>query len=77
MDEFFTTVELLDSSTAVGGAGVSVIPQGFISDVDFEQIAETRHVTEEAIDWINLPVYVVYHVENILPIKTKWVHKSY
>ena len=44
----------------------------FLSDHDFEYLAATKHVTEEAIDWCNLPINTVYRVHALVPIQTKW-----
>ena len=44
----------------------------FLSDENFEQLAATKRVTEEVIDWCDLPINVVYCVQNVVPIQTKW-----
>ena len=79
MDELFDTLDLFNTASTAAAAAVppsltasSSSANVFLSDVDFEQLAATRRVTEEAIDWVNLPIGVVYHVHSILPIKTKW-----
>ena len=48
-------------------------PPVFISEVDFKLLPATKRVTEETIDWVDLLIGVVYHVDDIVPIKTKWV----
>ena len=57
MDDFFNTVDLLNISSAVAAAAVTLLV--------------TKHVTEQAIDWVKLPANVA-DVDNILPIKTNW-----
>ena len=44
----------------------------FLSDEDFEYLAATKQVSEEAIDWSDLPVNTVFRVQNLVPIQTKW-----
>ena len=44
----------------------------FLSDADFDYMAATKHATEEAIGWKLLPENVVYRVEKMSPIQTKW-----
>ena len=82
MDGFFDTLDLFNTaSTAAAAAAAAVAPstatvpppsQLFISDSDFAQLVEERRVSEEAIDWADLPVDIVYFVHSMLPIKTKW-----
>ena len=83
MDELFDTLELFNTASTVAEAVPSSLAAAssssanvFLSDVDFEQLAATRRVTEEAIDWLNLPIGAIYHVHSILPIKTKWGAQS-
>ena len=58
---------LMDLFTTIDDLGVS----SFISDEDFAQLSATKRVTQEAIDWCDLPLHVVYQVEGIVPL-TKW-----
>ena len=44
----------------------------FLSDEEFEFMALTKHSSEEAIGWKALPENVIYRVENMCPIHTKW-----
>ena len=44
----------------------------FLSDENFEQLAAIKRVTEEAIDWCDLPINIVYCVQTLIPIQTKW-----
>ena len=44
----------------------------FLSDEDFEYLVATKQVSEEAIDWSELPVNTVFRVQNLVPIQTKW-----
>ena len=44
----------------------------FVSDADFEYLVESRHAAEEAIDWCDLPINIVYRVHGVLSIQTKW-----
>ena len=43
----------------------------FVSDADFEYLAAARNVAEEAIDWSDLPINIVYRIHAVLPIQTK------
>ena len=44
----------------------------FLSDDDFDYMVATKHAAEEAIGWRLLPENVVYRVEKMSPIHTKW-----
>ena len=44
----------------------------FLSDENFEQLAAIKRVTEEAIDWCDLPINTVYCVQTLVPIQAKW-----
>ena len=44
----------------------------FLSDEDFEYLAATKRVADEAIDWCNLPMNMIYRVRALVPIQTKW-----
>ena len=44
----------------------------FLSNEDFEYLAATKHVAEEAIDWCDLPINIVFRVHALMPIQTKW-----
>ena len=68
---FFDTFDLLNTAPTVAAVEATA-PHTFLSDSDFDQLAVTRRVAEEAIDWKNLPLNVVYYVHSTLPIKTKW-----
>ena len=48
------------------------LPTLFLSDTDFDQLAATRDIAEEAIDWCDLPINVVYRVNEVVPVQTKW-----
>ena len=48
------------------------IPSSFLSDENFEYMAAARRVSEEAIDWKDLPVDIIFRVLAIVPIRTKW-----
>ena len=48
------------------------VPPSFLSDENFEYIAAAKRVSEEAIDWKDLPVDKVFRVHAIVPIRTKW-----
>ena len=47
-------------------------PSSFLSDENFEYMAATKRVSEEAIDQKDLPVDIIYRVHAIVPIRTKW-----
>ena len=44
----------------------------FLSDQDFEYLTATKRVADEALDWRNLPINIVYRVHALVPIQTKW-----
>lgn len=44
----------------------------FLSDEHFEQLVATKRVTEEAINWCNLPINIVYCVQTLVPIQANW-----
>ena len=43
----------------------------FLSDTDFDYLAETKHAAEEAIGWCLLPQNVVFRMEKLTPVQTK------
>ena len=44
----------------------------FLSSDDFDYMVATKHEAEEAIGWKLLPENVVYRVDRMCPIQTKW-----
>ena len=44
----------------------------FLSDDDFDYMVAAKHEAEEAIGWKVLPQNIVYRVEQMSPIQTKW-----
>ena len=44
----------------------------FISDADFDYMVTAKHAAEDAIGWKLLPENIVYRVEKMSPIQTKW-----
>ena len=44
----------------------------FLSDDDFDNMVAAKHEAEEAIGWKVLPENIVYRVEQMTPIQTKW-----
>ena len=44
----------------------------FLSNEDFDYMVTTKHAAEEAIGWKLLPENVVFRVEKMNPIQTKW-----
>ena len=44
----------------------------FINDQDFESLASVKRIGEEAINWKDLSLNVVYRVDVVLPLETKW-----
>ena len=44
----------------------------FLSNADFDYMIATKHAAEEAIGWKVLPENIVYRVEKMSPIQTKW-----
>ena len=48
------------------------VPTLFLSDADFDQLSTTRDIAEEAIDWCDLAVNIVYRVQEVVPVQTKW-----
>ena len=47
-------------------------PSSFLSDENFEYMTAAKRESEEAIDWKDLPVDIVFRVHAIVPIQTKW-----
>ena len=49
----------------------------FISDINFQQLVEERSQDEpQAIYWKNLPINIVYRVDEIFPTETKLSRKE-
>ena len=44
----------------------------FLSNEDFDYRVAAKHAAEEAIGWKVLPENIVYRVEKMSPIQTKW-----
>ena len=44
----------------------------FLSDADFDYMVAAKHATEEAVGWKLLPENIIYRVEKMSPIQTKW-----
>ena len=44
----------------------------FLSNADFDYMVATKQAAEEAIGWKILPENIVYRVEKMSPIHTKW-----
>ena len=44
----------------------------FLSNDDFDYMVAAKHEAEEAIGWKLLPENVVYRVDRMCPIQTKW-----
>ena len=44
----------------------------FLSDEDFDYMVSVKRAAEEAIGWKLLPENIVYRVEKMSPIQTKW-----
>ena len=44
----------------------------FLSNEDFDYMIKTKHSTEEALGWKLLPENIIYRVEKMTPIQTKW-----
>ena len=44
----------------------------FLSDADFDYLTATKHAAEEALGWKLLPENIVYRVDRLTPIQTKW-----
>ena len=44
----------------------------FLSNDDFDYMVAAKHAAEEAIGWKVLPENIIYHVEKMCPIQTKW-----
>ena len=47
----------------------------FISDEMFEEIAAPKRNMEDAIDWRELPINVIYEVKLLTPVQTKFGNK--
>ena len=44
----------------------------FLSNADFEYMVAAKHDAEEAVGWKVLPENIIYRVEKMSPIQTKW-----
>ena len=44
----------------------------FLTDDDFNHLVAVKHTAEEAIGWKQVPENVVYRVDKLTPIQTKW-----
>ena len=44
----------------------------FLSDENFEYMVNVTRVSEEAIDWKELPLHLVFRLQRIVPLRTKW-----
>ena len=44
----------------------------FLNNDDFDYLVAAKHAAEEAIGWKVLPENIVYRVEKMSPIQTKW-----
>ena len=44
----------------------------FLSNDDFDYMVTAKHAAEEAIGWKLLPENIVYRVEKMNPVQTKW-----
>ena len=47
----------------------------FLSNDDFDYMVTAKHAVEEAIGWKLLPENIVYRVEKMNPVQTKWGHR--
>lgn len=48
----------------------------FLSESDFDWYVSSKHQAEEAVGWKLLPENVVFRVEKMTPVSTKWGAKS-
>ena len=48
----------------------------FLSNDDFDYMVAAKHAAEEAIGWKVLPENIVYRVEKMSPVQTKWGSRS-
>ena len=48
----------------------------FITDEMFEELAAPKRNMEDAIDWYELPVNIIYQVKFLIPVQTKYGNKS-
>ena len=44
----------------------------FLNNAEFDYMVQTKHEAEEAVGWKVLPENIVYRVEKMSPIQTKW-----
>ena len=44
----------------------------FLTNDDFDYMVAAKHTVEEAIGWKVLPENIIYRVEKMTPIQTKW-----
>ena len=66
--EFIDTPSMPELPPQVG----YTTPTSFLSDENFEYMSAAKRTSEEAIDWTDLPLHIVFRVHSILPIQTKW-----
>ena len=44
----------------------------FLSDADFDYLSTTKHAAEEAIGWSLLPQNIVFRMDKLMSVQTKW-----
>ena len=47
-------------------------PPVFITDDVFDVLAAQKRISENAMDWCELPLHVIYLVKDVIPINTKY-----
>ena len=48
------------------------LSSSFLSDENFEYMVNATRVSEEAINWKELPLHIVFRLQRIVPLRTKW-----
>ena len=75
MDDSKFDMNFIDTTTTMSSLPQHLdftAPMPFLNDENFEHLAAARRLSEEAIDWKDLPIDIVYRVHAIVPIRTKW-----
>ena len=62
----WSNIEMCDTSASYSN-GIC-----FLSNDDFDYMVTAKHAAEEAIGWKLLPENIVYRVEKMNPVQTKW-----
>ena len=65
----------MDNVTATDQFFESCMMTPFITDEIFEQLAAPKRNIEDAIDWCELPLNVIFQVRFLIPVQTRYGNK--